>query len=481
KLALAKAGEKSGPRLTSASAEPIAIALGEVLGMELESQWVQVRKEPTAGTYSIVVVTEDVMARIYRYTDDVAPTSITEPALVGYQIDGKPYRMRLDQHGQVIGKSTGGKSSLINIEFAHTTRCDDVVDWVCGTEKLYDLVGPWVEPYMDTDHTLPFDWIASGQRDTLAMLIAGMNIARWRQRQPMARRVGWPKIRITLDEASFALRNNTVRGVYQGQQVTAAQMAAMLMQGGASAGVHLVLASQRSTNDHFGDNGGDTSTNVGYSAGFISNDEAEIGRLTGDYKLPMPRHKGEYWLNPGNGEMPVNLKAPYIQTVDPTKPQLHDGATISEVAWSRRRFGAELDPGSTAAAGEVYQRRHTRMDTELLRYLTDATELHAEVPAPHEAGYAAAVRELEAIGVGSGSEMSDLAGRTSRADRIVSIVTDAEKPMARKEIRAALHAAGDPAGDQVITNALGKVTDQGRLARLDDGTYTAPSGTPAAA
>ncbi len=497
RMALTRAGEKAkeGGRLTPSAAEPIAIALGEVLGTELESDWVRIRKETTAGTYSIAVVTEDVMSRVYPYEDTPQWTVVTNPALIGYELDGRPYGLRIDQHGQAIGKSTGGKSSLIHVEFAHGTRCEDLVIFVGGVEKLYDLVAGWIEPYMNSDHPLPFEWIASGQQDVLDMLVAAMNIARWRQRQPMSRRGNWPKILVVLDEASFALRNRAVRADYQGMAVTAAQMVAMLTQGAASGDVHVLLASQRSTNDHFGDQGGDTSANIGYSAAFRSNDEAEIGRLTGNYKLPMPRHRGEYWLDAGTGDMPVNLKAPYIQSIDPTKPRLHDGPTVADIAWSRRHFVRRLDPGSARAAGPAYERRLTRMDPNMLRYLTQAVTLQA--PTRIQAGYDRATRELDALlGPSHGTNaappelaapsatdtttpgVTTLTSRRTRAERIVAIVRDAGGHITKADIVAALRNGGDDVqDDQVVTNALTKLVTGGELARSSRGLYTMPDVT----
>lgn len=483
RMALAQSGDKKDtPRLTVSSAEPIAIGLGEVMDTELESDWVSITKERTAGTYSVVVVTEDVMARVYQYEDTPEWTSITTPAMVGYQLDGQPYHLPLKQHGQVIGQSTYGKSSLINVAFAHITRCADALLWVCGVEKLYDLVGGWIEPYMDTGIPLPFDWIANGQHDTLDMLVAAMNVARWRQKQPMSRRGGWKTIIVVLDEASFALQNRTTRAVYQGIARTAAEIAEVGAKGAASGDVHFLFASQRSTNDNFGDQGGNLTANMGYSAGFRSKDDAEIGRLMGDYKLPMPRHKGEYWLDAGNGDLPLRLKAPYIQSVDPTKPRLHQGATVSDIAWSRRAFHRDLDTGSAGAAGSAYERRHTRMDTDLLRYLTEVEEL---CPAPSSAvqsGYALAMAELSTLGAGAPKISSDqdtkseagvptVVGRPSRADRIVEIVRNSPEPMSPGEVVTTLREGGDPVSEQVVMNVLVKKVAEGVFHRPDRGLY----------
>lgn len=459
------------------AAEKIAVALAEVLKTRLESSWVQLRKATTAGGYTLTVVLRDVMADVIPYVDTIEPTSITQPALVGYGVDREPAHLLLAQHGQVVGKSRSGKSGLVNVQFAHGTRCTDAVVWACGVEKLYDLIGGWVEPYAGTDYPIPFDWVANGARDTLNMLIAAMSVARWRQRQPMASRVGFKHIWIVLDEASFALRNQSVRGVYQGQSVTMSRMAAMISQGAGSGNVWLLRASQRSTSDHGGDHGGDINTNVGYGAVFNSRDAAEVGRVTNDYSLPTPRNKGEYWLDNGQGHLPALLKAPYIQEVDPSKPHLHDGVTLAEVAWSRRHLHQTLDAGSAEAAGDAYRLRCTRMDDRMRAYLTGEPEApmdETQIVDARRAGYDATMAALGATTtpVDPVGPVATMVGRRTRADRILDIIAAASEPVTPQQILAELRDAGDDsASDQVVTNALTKLVNDGRANRLERGRY----------
>lgn len=357
------------------SAEPIAVGLQEVLGHGLKTDWIAITKQEFAGAYGVLVTTSDTMNKLYPFEDTLEWTSLDEKMLAGYGRDAEPYFVNLAQHGQDIGQTRSGKTSFIHNKIGHVTRCADAVQWICGVEKLYDLVAGWIEPYRGHRIRLPIDWIAYGQADVLNMLVAGMNIARWRQRVPLALRRNWPKIVITLDEASFALRNRTLVAEYDGVKYTAAQLVAMLAQGAHSGGVFIDLATQRSTNDHYGDQGGDTSAQLGYTAAFRSRDQGEIGRLVGDYRLPSPRHQGSFWLDAGNGDLPVLLKAPYIQEVDPNRPLLHNGLTVSDVSWARRHFHVELDEGSITAAGPAYAARHRYMTPELEEYLTGMTLL----------------------------------------------------------------------------------------------------------
>jgi hypothetical protein len=190
-----------------------------------------------------------------------------------------------------------------------------------------------------------------------------------------------------------------VRGEYQGVEHTASQLAAKIAQGAGSARVWIKFASQRGVSDHLGDQGADTRANAGYTAIFRTRDPDDVGRLTGDHKLLAPRHAGEYLLS--SDTAPVRLKVPYLQSVDPNQPRLHEGLTVSDVAWARRHFTCPLDAGSAAAAGPEYARRHVRMDAAMRAYLT-GSEIETVAPsAAHRAGYDAAMKTLTANGAGS--------------------------------------------------------------------------------
>jgi hypothetical protein len=434
------------------------------------------------------VLQEDVMATIYPYIDCPQWKSSTTPTVVGYDIDGNPKTLRLDQHHADVGMSTWGKTGLINVTFADIALWGDGVLWACGVEKFFDLVWPWIEPYMGTDLPLPFDAIANGPQETAEMLAAGMRIARWRQQQPHHLRKGFKKIIIQLDEASFALPIRNVTTMYEGQQKNMSELAEMYIKGTGSAGVHLRLAAQRGTHDNWGDRGGGINAGLSSQTVFRTRDPDEIGRATGDWKLSRPRHKGEYWLEPGDGEPVIKLKAPYIQETDPNRAKLHDRATVSEVAWARRHFHTELDVASRAPAGEWYTNRHTRATPELLAYLGGNhpapvqgpafDDVQAQTQAEIQAMLAAADWHTPAAAeeppAPASAGVPSMVGRKPRAACIVDIVQGAAAPMGKADIVAALKAQGDKsASDQVVTNALGKLVQDGALDRPARGEYAA--------
>ena len=448
----AKTGAKT---LTASHAECIAIALSEVTGTPLMSDWVQVRKSEYAGQYVISVVTEDVKAKVIPYVDDPTPTSITEPCVTGYRLDGSRIEQLLAQHGETIGKSRSGKSSLINCKMAHVTRCDDAVLWICGTEKVYNLVGGWLAPYEGTDYRPPIDWVERGLTGVLAVLAAGMRLARHRQDTHHSQARDWTRIIIVLDEASFALSNNTETVAYDGKARTASEMAANIVKGAGGGNVHLWLATQHGVNKEFGDDGGTIKAQMGFAEVFQTRSKSELGEVFGEYKLSRPRHKGEYWADLGEGDL-VNAKAPYIQETDPARPTLHDGATISDISWARRDLVMEqpLDAAERAAAGEAYINRRRSAD-DLVEYLTGKAP--AAQNTAESTGYATAMTELdELLGVPvQRKEAATVATiqyvpadqqpvPTSRADRIVRIVGQCEDPISRADIITRLQDAGDP-------------------------------------
>jgi hypothetical protein len=308
---------------------------------------------------------------VIAYQDLADPTSIATPALVGYQANGDPYELRLDQHCSNVGIARSGIGSLIDTQFAHITRCHDAVLWVGGTEHLPDLVWPWVKRYVDTGRRLPIDWIAAGPWDTVRMLVAGIRVARWRQMVPPENRYAFKKIVIHLHQASFVLAVKTVYELYRDQPLNLAQAVETLVQGCGSAGVHFHYSSQRATNDALGGCGGYINANIGVHTLFLTSDEFEVGRVTGDYKLGAPDKPGDFWIRPGHGQPALFLKAPYLQ--DDT---LHGGTPVSDIAWARRKVEKELDPGSAQAAGDHYARRFTTATNLLYPYLAGDDDSH---------------------------------------------------------------------------------------------------------
>lgn len=485
--------------------EQFATAMSRVVQQPLESRWIQISKEDTAGLYRFVVMNQDVLSEVIPYEEDLSEpltlTSIEQPAIQGYTLDGEPRFMRLDQHGQNIGLSGSGKSATTQCNLCHITRCADALSWVCGTEKLYDLVSHWIEPYDGSSFPIPIDWIMYGPADTAEMLAAAMRVIRRRQGVRKGQRKAWKKIVITLDEASFALdpKLRSARAKFEGVTYTATDLVAMILKAGKSAGVFIHLATQRGTQDHFGDKGGDVVSGFTWSNTFRSNDPQEVGRNTGDYQIPTPRKTGELVHYTEDGT--TRLKAPYPQEDDASKAQLHEGITLSEIAWSRRNVEQVLDDESAEAAGSRYLNRHRYMNADLIEYLTgqrpeeegtaDALESDAKQAANQV--LANLLGEVGKLPAGAGSAGGDDAGLPENAgpaevddeppeaagqsvrQRVATICRDFGGRLSKADIAERLRAdGGSSVSGGVLANALTKMVDADELHRPEEGVYLHP-------
>lgn len=352
-----------------ADAEVLAAALGKETGHRLMTDWVEISESGWAGERIITVVEEDVMAKVRPYVDDPSWASIHDPMLFGTRLNGEQLFVPLTQHDQYIGMTESGKSSAIQNMIAYVTRCANARIWVGGVGKMYDLVGEWHERYMGTEFPVPIDWVATGPQDTLEMMAAAMRVAHYRQTVPVAMQQDWPVLIVILDEVTDIAEDDEHTVMYEGRRMFGTDMLAKFARRTASGKVYGKFATQRGTNDMFGDKGGTTTAMLLLTAAFMTQDSGDLGRLMNDnYKLSMPRHKGQCWLKLG-GDLPVQVKVPYLQPASRGKKRLHDGITIPEVAWSRRLTRSSLDEGSIAAAGESYARRFTHMTPEFQNYL----------------------------------------------------------------------------------------------------------------
>jgi hypothetical protein len=504
----------SGYQFGPAEAEAIANALSQRTGYRLKTDWVEISEnDGWAGERIITVIQEDVMAKIRPYIDDPSWASIHDPMLYGYRLTGEKYHHLLIQHDQYIGMSTSGKSSLLQCIIAYVTRCANARLWIGGVGKLYDLVGEWCECYMGTEFPIPIDWIATGPQDTLEMMAAALRVAHYRQNLPTDQQQDWPALICIFDEVTDIAEDDEHTVIYEGRRMFGTDLLAKFARRTASGNVFMKLATQRDTNDMFGDKGGTTTAQILLTAAFMSQDTGSLGRLMSDnYKLPMPRHRGECWLKPGNGDLPLKLKVPYLQPASRGKKRLHDGITIPEVAWSRRLTRSSLDAGSIAAAGEPYARRYTHMTPEFQNYLRGieggggSTVLTTSAPRPTpptidgldsdsppdaDKAMAEALALAQSLGVElpdelvserdrllpapvvtaqePDAEVLSMVGRRPRIDRIAEILR-VHGPCTRAQVIAKLEEQGDRiTNPQWVTNDLNRLAVRDRAVRSGDG------------
>lgn len=480
----------------------LAIALRQVTGVKLHSDWVTLIEQPDAGVYELVVLFEDVLSTVYPYVDDPTETTSDQPQRVGYQVNGEPHMRRLDCHGADIGRSRMGKSSKINCKLADTTRMTDAAQWVCGTSKLYDLMGGWIEPFMGQPYKIPFNWVVFGPRHTLLMLATALVIARWRQNQPMRSRCNFKTIFIQFDEANAqsALQNSTISIDLDGVPYTMSKVVLSILNEAGGGKVWLHVAAHRMTDPNLGAFTTDITNGLAWRSIFAVGDVAEIGRATDDYNLENPRNKGEFWDRGGEDEQITKLKSAYMQEIDPGKPKLHDGPTISDVAWARRWFGHDLDEGSARVAanfaGALYSERFQYATPEFENYLRGNGPMAGGVPESAEVvdesatGAAGASSSEEAVRAEAEAELNALFGEVPTAageagepglakvttmsrprtirDRVLAVIRAADgDEISRAEIITALAAEGPEVGDQVVTNTLSDLVKDGSVERAE--------------
>jgi hypothetical protein len=501
--ALGKSGKKTfGPAL----AEDLAIAYNYWTHLEIEARWVRIAKARQAGSWLVSVACRDILARVVPYVDDLTVADINDPAPIGIDDAARRAYLHLRQHGQYIGKSRSGKTSMIHAVLAYLTRCHNAVVWICGTEKLYDMVQAWLKVYLDTDEDMPFDWVRYGAQHTVEMMAAFMRVARYRQSLDYDERENLPAVILILDEASFALRNTTVTAEFDGRDLTMSELAGMIGQGAGSADCYAHYSTQRDTNDQKGNQGGDIDAQMGFTVGFATADQNSIGRLMGNHSLPAPVHKGQAWLkddlNDDNPD-PQLVKAFYLQEKDPSKRKLHNGLTNEDVAWSRRVFPHVMDEGSARAAGPDYLNRPRKVTRAFLEYLKYGSGAPADRPTATTASAATTAEDealtqfIEALAGKPVGEMtrteramfaemaraiSDESDRlTERAnapaaknltERITRVLRDSDKPLRVRRIVELVNAdGGDAIQESSVTSCVSRMKSAGTVSRDADYAY----------
>lgn len=503
--------KKGDTEIGSAHSAVIAIAAREVLGMQIKRSWVSVNDGEYAGDYEVVINTEDIMARLYAYEEPDLPevASIWDPAPLGWTREAERFYLALCQHGSLIGGTSGGKTSFINLILAYITRCathdqhgnprkGGALAWVGGTHKVYETLGPWIEPYLGTGIAPPIDWVAGGAQETANMLASAMAVTDARHNRDHDERTGVePAIFCVVDEFWFFVEVKNLFARYRGVLKTPSDLAAMIIRAGFSVGVFIILASQRGTNDNWGDNGGDVNANMGYSICLRTRDPQEIGRQLGDFDLHTPQHRGEAWIDPGGeGGMNTNVKGEYIQESSKQKKKLHSGPTDRDVAWARRHITQILDDYAADAAGEHYANRARTAEDMKARLRTPQSANAGGGGSEGDAPDLSTDAEAEALAILNGDTGSDQTpelpaehtvqhGSAAEAggtleDKIVQVLDNAPdgEPMDTATIYNALP-AGWATSLPSLRNALSNAATAGRIAKAGRGQYLSKDRQPA--
>lgn len=452
----------------------------------------QVIVEPTGnfGEYLCTVYENaDTLKKVIAFldTDGSVPTSLGELCLVGYQTNRQPAYLYLAQHGQIIGATESGKTSLLHIMLAHATRCTNCIVWVGGNWKLYNLVGQWLEPYKGTGLLPPIDYVAHGQQDVCDMMAAFLKIADYRMSLPFDERESVPYIILVLDEVTRIVGNKNTKADVNGANMCASEEIAAIATGTAEAGGYMWVAMQRDTFDNLGTEGGTTIAQMSFSFIFRIRDFQTAGRVTNDYGLAPPQETGQCLGDLGPGETIKMLRVPYAQTADPRKPIKHNGPKIPDIAWARRNIVPmrQMDAGSAAAAGEHYAHRFTLVTDEYLTYLrtpkaaqTPSATLSQQIVNPNglltgtDEMRAAAEEEWQRMvaekvaengnGNGSVTTLADFSQYKTRASRVQAIIVTNDinggEPLTITEIIEQLETEFEDVvtNKRVVNNILGE-------------------------
>lgn len=469
--------------LTSADCEVIATTIQSLTGVEMMTDWVQVTPKRAAGRVVVTVTTEEVMAKAKPYTALDATPRDPDKMTIGLDIRAQDVQVNPRQHRVIVGATGSGKSALENVSIAEGLVRGEV--WVCGAEKVWALLEDWLDQFEGEDVEPPI-WAVQGMPDTLRMMAAAMDVARYRQSLSAAQKGDLTPLWIVMTESPRVLMDASKRITWEGREYTASQLTGHGARSTLSAHVYWVWSAQDYDHDMFGTEAASIKSNVGVTVLCRSRSGDERRRAFGDkfYGLPNLYNPGEAYVQ--DHRDPVHAKLFYPQESDPAKPKLHDGPTTREIARVRAGQRRPLDAGSAWAAGAMYAARPRRMTAAHRDYLRGVgqpapvvRDEAAEVAAEADAFLAKVMPKALPAGAPPAPEIEapvvePVVPDRTWGNRIVQLVTDAGGRMRRKDIRAGLVAAGTEPTEGVLNNVLADLKTSGRLKNPTIGLYELP-------
>jgi hypothetical protein len=499
---------KDLPTLTHKHSEDIGNVIMSLTGVEMGADFVEVAKHRVAGRVIITAATSDIGQNALPYTALDATARDPRRMVIGLAKRGTEVTVNPCQHWKLIGATGSGKSGAENVWMAEDlVRGHRVI--LCGAAKVWDLGEEWVENLGDCDMPIK---IVQGLGDTLRVLVAVCRFASWKQTLPAAQRAGIAPVRVAITESSRVMVDRSMTIHWEGRDWTAGELIGHIGRSYQGADVWLLLSAQDFDHDYWGTEAASIKNNTGGTLLVRSRNADERRRALGDsyYGLPDLQHPGETYAK-DNGA-PVYVKLFYPQESDPSKPRLHDGPTVSQIAYIRARQAAHFTSEELRVMGEWFATLPTRMTPDFrdylrgLRSLSPITEdasaraphqrtndLLAEVDAMLAAAGALPVGALPAPATGPEPEVVGVPQHVPLRDRIVQLVEQAGQ-LGRKELVAALLAEGYETSQQSVDNALSALAkpNGGRLKRHNDtaGVYlpahaspslTSPTPTPVTA
>jgi hypothetical protein len=119
------------------------------------------------------VRTRDVLAEDIPVPADEGPTTCNLPLWIGLYESGADLDFDIRwMHGAAVGATGSGKSTYENMIVYQLTRCVDAIVWMCGTSKLLELAGPWMQALADgrADHSV-IDFVAGQEWEDVERML----------------------------------------------------------------------------------------------------------------------------------------------------------------------------------------------------------------------------------------------------------------------------------------------------------------------
>lgn len=337
-----------------------------------------------SGTLAIHVLDHDVLGDAIEPSRSDRRRSIRDVFDLGRYVNGGVVEAMLWRvHGEIIGMTQSGKSTMLKRIILELLRCEDAEVWVGGVHKLGDLVRSFLAHLHrlrpgEAEHC-PFGYVAADQRGVLEMLAAGWQEGNRRLALPGGYdgpSPALPSIVINLDEAHHVLSSPQRILCHDGVERNASELVFAITSGLTSVDVTVILATQRGTVDHYGIKGPDIKANIRLRMAFASADPADLPRVVPNARGALSnaklQHPGAFYIQ--QGRVAVLLGKGYDIT----------GAEIEAMMPARLdtcgQLPAELDDLLDVADG-AYGRRWLDSLEEFLEYVRTGTRPRATPPA----------------------------------------------------------------------------------------------------
>jgi hypothetical protein len=480
-LSKSLASELSGKEVSTVKAiapgdeEDLAIAAEEELGVDLETSWVRIQPTRRPGRVLVTIATEDIFAKPLPYQLVTTLADPAEPIVLGSQVHGDPAALNVRQHGVICGPTGSGKTGLVNVLFAELTRRPGRI-FVCGVEKIYDLVGQWLDVHLDTDNDLPITAVV-GIDDTLQLLAEVYYEARRRQNLEHHERANLEPWYIVIEEAPAVLNNNERQIEIEGRNYNASALVAHLDRTILSVEMYMKKLAQEYDNAMFGDSAASIKGNSGYKILMRSQSGDERSRAFGRGYAALRdlNHPGEMYIK--DNADPYAAKCRYINEMHANKKRLHEGVDIATVSLARSalvkaRAKGPLSPWMAALP--------TRMTRSYRDYLQGKCAL------PMDAGTSRIAIEAVDAGTLVDKAIADLEAQLDERDArrlrvvdnepakprmrdfIATTLADNTDGMTTDEVLSAVLAAGyEQASKSSVENALTALRGKGRIRSVD--------------